>query len=173
MAHKFIKAAYNDTCVMIKVDIDGKEVWADTTKTVKDYAKKSFEEGVECKLTYTEQEGKYNVSRIEVVGGTKPTSAQPTEYKCEDCGCVLKDSKYKKCYNCNKKSNDSPVTAPVTASAPSSSVDKGMTVNESIKRQAIMHAVSRSLISLQGHIDPNNIGDIAEQLYKKFQQLVG
>lgn len=172
MANKFIKSAFKDDCIMIKIVIAGKEVWADTTKIVKDFAKKNFAENEECKFTYTETDGKYNVSRIEKLGGASVQAPQSEAgYKCEDCGVALKDNKYKKCYNCNKKNKSEP--AKETPPPSSSNTDKGMTVNESIKRQAIMHAVSRALISLQGHIDPNNIGDIAEQLYKKFQQLVG
>jgi len=44
---------------------------------------------------------------------------------------------------------------------------------ESIKRQAIGHMVSRSLIALQGQVDVNNIQKVAEELYKKYQELVG
>jgi len=39
---------------------------------------------------------------------------------------------------------------------------------ESIRRQAVGHMVSRTLIALQGHVDPNNIQDIIDSLYEKY-----
>jgi hypothetical protein len=41
-----------------------------------------------------------------------------------------------------------------------------------IRRQAIGHMASRALIALQGQVDINNITNVAETLYKKFQELV-
>lgn len=42
-----------------------------------------------------------------------------------------------------------------------------------IKRQAIMHATSRSLVSLQGFINLDNIEAVSERLYKHYERLVG
>jgi hypothetical protein len=44
---------------------------------------------------------------------------------------------------------------------------------ESIKRQAIMHAVSRSLIALQGQYTSDNIEPVIRKLYSLYQELVG
>ena len=44
---------------------------------------------------------------------------------------------------------------------------------ESIKRQAIGHMVSRTLISMQGTVDVNNVCGIIDTLYKKYQEVVG
>lgn len=53
------------------------------------------------------------------------------------------------------------------------SLDKGADTNASIKRQAIGNMTSRAMISMQGVITPDNMEEIAEKLYKKFQELVG
>ena len=51
--------------------------------------------------------------------------------------------------------------------------DKSPEVQDSIKRQAIMHATSRALIALQGQINVQNIEEVSSNLYKHFQNLVG
>jgi len=42
---------------------------------------------------------------------------------------------------------------------------------DSICRQNANHATSRTLIALQGHVDPNNVFDIASQLHEMFLKL--
>lgn len=42
-----------------------------------------------------------------------------------------------------------------------------------IKRQAIMHAVSRSLNALQGFVNLDNIEEVTTKLYKHYETLVG
>jgi VCBS repeat-containing protein len=44
---------------------------------------------------------------------------------------------------------------------------------ESIKRQAIGHMVSRTIIGLQGSVDANNVLSIIDTLYKKYVEVVG
>lgn len=63
----------------------------------------------------------------------------------------------------------------VTASAPTTASKFGRTPeeNDSIKRQAIGHMTSRTLIALQGHVNTDNILIIMETVYKKYQELVG
>ena len=62
-----------------------------------------------------------------------------------------------------------------TGSAVASQKTYGKTPEEqdSIKRQAIGHMTSRTLIALQGQVNPDNIEDIMVRLYKKYQILVG
>lgn len=43
----------------------------------------------------------------------------------------------------------------------------------SIKRQAIGHMTSRTLIALQGQVDIGTIEGVMERIYKKYQILVG
>lgn len=93
----------------------------------------------------------YNCAQVQKNETTKPT--------CNKCGKELKNDNYDLCYTCFQEEQKNP--SPATTSK-----------QESIKRQAIGHMASRSLISLQGHITPNNIEEIATRLYKKFQELV-
>ena len=65
-----------------------------------------------------------------------------------------------------------PAWAPKPAGT-TSGYGKSPAEQDSIKRQAIMHAVSRALIALQGQVSPDNIEEVAAKLYKKFQELVG
>lgn len=131
MAHKFIKTAFKDECVMLKVVIDGREVWAECDKVVKEFAKKNFKEGDDVEFEYENKDKTYKINgNITKVGGT--TSA-PSE--------------------------ESPSPAP--SSLPSS----GGSVNESIKRQAIAHATSRTMISMAGHVNPNNVKELFNSIY--------
>ena len=148
--------------------------WTTCSQAVKDYASQNFKSGDVVHVQYEDGENNMlHVTKIEAGAGqdvkkgastaTPDTSAsgKPT---CADCGKELKDAKYKKCYVCNKKN---------PSKSGGGSYGKTPEVQESIKRQAIMHATSRALIALQGHLDPNNIEAVAESLYKKFQGLVG
>lgn len=78
--------------------------------------------------------------------------------KCIDCGKALKDSKYKKCFTCNQKNPVKPEKKSVYTSS----------TQESIERQNVNNAVSRSLIALQGRVDLNTIGDVIDILWEKF-----
>ena len=81
------------------------------------------------------------------------------ESKCSECGHELKDSTYPTCYTCSMKLK--------------AATNKSPQQQDSIKRQAIGHMTSRSLIALQGHIDLINIYEVSEKLYHHYQKLVG
>jgi len=53
------------------------------------------------------------------------------------------------------------------------SYDKSPEVQASIKRQAIGHMTSRTMIGLAAHLTPENINDVLETIYNKFVELVG
>lgn len=59
------------------------------------------------------------------------------------------------------------------ADAPKTSYSKSPEEQNTIKRQAIAHATSRAMIGMQHLIDGNNIEEVMERVYKKFQELVG
>ena len=44
---------------------------------------------------------------------------------------------------------------------------------ETIKRQAIGHMTSRTMIGLAAHLTPENIHEVMESIYKKYVELVG
>ena len=162
---KFEKVAKKRLMVRF-LEIDGKTgVWATCSEAVKDYAKKTFKEGdiVDVQSDPSGELG-LHVTRISKPGqgggGSPAQSPANTELICPDCG-KAKEAKYEKCWSCNKKNPSSKTK------------DRGSDVNTSIKRQAIGHMTSRSLIAMQGHVDPNNIVGLVETLYAKYKELVG
>jgi len=78
--------------------------------------------------------------------------------KCIDCGVALKDGKYQKCFKCNQKN-------PVSSNT-------GTAKDNLIKREAIGHMVSRSLISLQGQVDEKNIHQLIKSIYVTYLNLI-
>jgi hypothetical protein len=64
-------------------------------------------------------------------------------------------------------------SAPAKASVSQQSYGRTPADNESIKRQAMAHATSRTMISLQGQVNESNIEQLMERIYKKYQELVG
>jgi len=50
---------------------------------------------------------------------------------------------------------------------------KSQEEQNSIKRQAIGHMVSRTIIGLQGSVDINNVTSVIDTLYKKYVEVVG
>ena len=148
---------------MIKVyvdDNDKKGTWYSCSNAVYDYVSKNFKEGDKVTLQ-TDNDTVVKVTKGEgVVQEAKTTP----KYVCEDCGKELKDGKYKKCYNCNKK-------APKTSTENKSYGYKSPEVQESIRKQAVGHMVSRSLIALQGQVDINAIHEVIKALYVTYDNL--
>ena len=145
MSFKFIKPAQSDNCVMVKIDMDGKPTWLRCSQGVKDYAKKNFIEGDEVEFEFDVKDDDYIItSYIKKVG--------------ESAG---------------GQSYNPPPESSNKSSKSSGKYTKSTSTNESIKRQAIGHMTSRTLIALQGHVNPNNILEMAETIYTKYQELVG
>ncbi len=112
---------------------------------------------------YELKDGKYK--KCYKCNQKKPAAKEdPTKFVCTDCGQEMKDGKYKKCYTCNQK-NPAPKSG--------SGYGKSPEVQASIKRQAIGHMTSRTMIALQGHIDPNNIQEQIRAIYALYVELVG
>jgi len=199
MIFKHVCTKGNKYLARIEYDDVG-DKWATTTKAVHDWAKRSFKEGDTVDVQYNIKNGQYFVTRISAPGQGLKVASTPVETSkptCEDCGVELKDRKYKKCYICNKtgkgeSKQEKPTCADCGKELKDDKYEKCYTCNqknpvkktsggyikspevqESIKRQAIGHMTSRSLISLQGHIDVNNIQEIAESIYKMYVKLVG
>lgn len=188
---KLVKVAR--TKDMLKVVVDGEEKWVDCSPAVKGYVANTFEEGEELNAEYEEGEGNAGgilVTRVTKAGAPKKTTKKKTPNKkycscgkeikgnynqcydcnqnnkstgkkCSICGKTLKNPAYDKCYSCAQK--DYKKNKPTRSSS----------TNESIKRQAIGHMTSRTLISLQGQVDEDNIEGLMERIYAKYQELVG
>jgi len=54
-----------------------------------------------------------------------------------------------------------------------SSMEKSPEVQNSIKRQAIGHMTSRTLIGMQGIVTPDNVIELIDKLYAKYVEIVG
>jgi uncharacterized CHY-type Zn-finger protein len=102
----------------------------------------------------------------ETIMAIKPAntnSFKPTgSLKCLRCGTPLKDDTYKTCYTCSMEIKKELQNSPEEKEK-----------QTSIKRQAIMHGVARTLIALQGQVDVNNVGSLIDMLYAKYQEKVG
>jgi len=172
IAYKNDKGKY-----LIKIGLDnGKEKWATTSEAVYNYAKKNFKSKEEVEYEMTEKNGSYNVTKILKKGQkassvpvkteTKTEPVKSSEFKCEDCGKVLKDGKYKKCFVCNKK-NPSPKKEEV--SKPVNTGGQRDLVGKSIERQAMMKASAEAVATaMQGQMnDIDVLGDMIIKLYEK------
>ena len=147
---------------------DGTEKWAVTSKAVVDYAKAHFQKDEDAQFEMTEKNGQYTVTKILKIGGaTTPAPAQAPATttgtpKCSDCGKDLKDAKYKKCYDCNKK-------APAQqAEKPAGGGGRTDAVGTSIEKQAMMKASANAVaLAMQGQIsDVTVLGDLIVALYE-------
>ena len=117
---------------------------------------KSEEDAGKNIITFISKDSKTTTTKkyIPTKSTPPPTEEPPTGFICSECGVALKDNKYSTCYACSLKLKDKVNKSPEEH-------DK----QDSIKRQAVAHATSRVLISLQGHIDPNNVNTIFNTIY--------
>ena len=140
---RFLFAFIKDGNNLVKIGMDdGKERWMTTSSAVYGFAKKALKGtdkttgygGDEVNVEYTEENGKYNCTRIEKVGGSStpqqeaPVTTNNAEFKCSECGKALKDGKYTKCYLCNKKSLSKPAQS--SADGEYKCIDCGATLKD-------------------------------------------
>jgi len=170
---KFVKAAQSKN--MLKVVIGGKETWAFCSEPVLKFAKNTLKEGDEVTIQSDNKNGNIYITRIskgEVVSIETPKTEKPVSesprYVCEDCGKELKDGKYKKCYECNKKNPE-----PKEKKEPKTTYGYTPKDTESIKKQAVLKSVCMAVSALTGMIDINNLGDVIENLYDRFLKKLG
>jgi ferredoxin len=121
----------------------------------------TFEYGTELTLTVEQKSEGETITDIKIGKGDVVVKSNG-EFACAKCGAKLKDGTYKTCYTCSMEIRKQTENSP-----------EEKTKQDSIKRQAIGHMTSRTLIALQGHVDPNNVNAIAESIYKKYIELVG
>lgn len=146
--------------------------WATTTEAVYNYAKKTFKENDEVDVEYTKKNGQYFVSKIMKPGSGKKTtqksektstaSKENSKPTCKDCGKVLKDDKYEKCYKCNQKNP--------SRSRKSTYTPKDV---ESIKDQVALKASVEVMKVLTGQIgDVNTLIEMTKNVYKELRTLL-
>lgn len=178
-------------------------VYGFAKKALKGTDKQTGYGGDEVKVEYTQDGGKYNCTRIEKTGGApttqQNTTTNNTEFKCSECGKALKDGQYKKCYLCNQKN---PTKSDTQSNSEYKCLDCGKVLAdnkykkcylcnqknpikkipksdgnfrtpEQLRRDEVGHMVSRSLVALQGTLDPNTIQEVIRSLYKLYTELVG
>jgi len=145
--------------------------WYFMTDAVINFFEGKFNNGDEVVIETTQQNGSAYITKITKAGSTNATPHQETTGSMDNNG----DGFHKKKWvprdefiaNLKKQKGES---APTTEKK---TWGKSPEEQDSIKRQAIMHAVSRAMISMQGIITPDNVEEVAEKLYRKFQELVG
>lgn len=152
---------------MIQLDenIKGeKEVWLWLSLKSQQFIDR-FKVGQEIEYDADEKDGKKTINFMKVKGtvssvnnSSKSIDAQEG-YVCADCGAKLKDNSYETCYKCSMIRREKENTSP-----------EGMDKQKSIRAQAIGNMVSRSLISLQGTFDINNIGTVIDSLYEHYER---
>ena len=181
---------------MIALEEEGKKIWYFAEKQAYDNAKANLKEGdeIEIKIAEQEKDGLKIITFIKKAGVVVTPSANDNSPKCTECGYALKDANYTKCYICNQKakndntvknfSSDSPKCIDCGKVLKDSKYKKCYTCNqknpvkqekssfdgELSKRQTIAHAVSRSLMTLQGRVDRNDICEIIDMLWAKFSE---
>ena len=155
---KLVKIA--KTKKMLKVEIEGKEEWTNTSDKVYGFVKAKFKEGDEIDLQYSQKGGMKFVTRVTPLGSSSNSSSNSEpEFTCSECGAPLKDDKYDKCYTCNKKSKNSSGTT---------SSGKATSTNDSIVRQSVLRSAALAAQVVQGQVDANALGDYVLALYDKF-----
>lgn len=166
--NKVVKYAAKKTDMVKIGESEAKSKWYWMSPAVEKYAKAQIPVGTEVELQTETKNGKDVITRITKEGNSSSTPQtnkdEPQGFTCKECGAALKDDKYDTCYDCNQKNKKS---------GKSNYYSKSPAEREMIKRQAMGHMVSRTLISLQGHVDPNNVEELATSLYKLYENLVG
>jgi len=163
---KFLVAFEKGDKKLLKIELDnGEQKWATCSGEVFNYAKSNFKSKDNAVFEMTEKAGQFNVTKISKVGGSTSTSSEPSSdtAKCSDCGATLKDSKYKKCFSCNKKS---------PAKTESKAYEgRSAEVTASIIRQTVMKvsgdAVATAMVGQIGDVDA-----LAEMICKLYDKLL-
>jgi hypothetical protein len=162
---QFVRSAKKPGCNMIKVVIQGRKAegeWADCPWDVKNFADKNFQEGEQVILTADFANNKYNVSRIERVGGSPQgegyqapaTTAPATSAPAIDTPPV---------------SQPAPVTNPIGNISPPKQYMNPKTPEESaqIMRLSVYASACEAVTALTGQVDVNSICDVIDMVYQR------
>jgi hypothetical protein len=106
--------------------IEGNENWFNASEKVVPYLAK-LNVGDEVDISYFKKGVKQEVTliqKIEIKETPKKVEPETGEFTCEDCGATLKDGKYKRCWTCNKKSQDNPKVVEKTGTTKSKVYDE-------------------------------------------------
>jgi len=137
--YKFIKGAEKPTLNMVKIDMDGKEVWLDCTPAVKVFAKSNFKAGDEVVFEHSESKDEKGKTKLTITGHIKKEGASTDGPSPSEAGGY---GGGKETYSGDKQT--------------------------SIRSQAIGKMTASVLIALQGHVDPTNFESLIDKIYDKF-----
>jgi nucleoid-associated protein YgaU len=150
---KILKFGASGRMVQIGADPQNSE-WYVITPTVENFIK-TMKEGEDVTIRFEKTNGKNHLSFIQ--RGNGAVSSTPTG--------TNRVGGYTK----------TPYTPQATAKPDvggAKTYGKSPAEQDTIKRQAVMHATSRSLISMQGRVNEENIFEISEKLYMHYWDLV-
>lgn len=120
------------------------DVWATTTEAVYIFASNAVKSGDIIGVEYEEGERQYNVLKV-----------------------LKTDQKTEKKESTQKTKNE-----PSKQEAKKQNNDYTTTTRISIERQTVMNATAKTMESLIGHVDPNNIKEIIETILKTYDEYV-
>ncbi len=126
----------------IKVVMDGKETWCSCSDAVRTFAKNNFAQGDDIEFEYETKDGKPNITSKVTKVGGSSASSEKKE-------------EGKKSY-----------------SQPTGNKYNDPNVQKSIVQQAVAKATSTVMISLQGHINPNNVNEVWNSVFENILKKV-
>lgn len=148
--------AFSKNGKMAKMSDDtGEEKWYFFTEKVEQFIKK-FSVGDTVEATVAEKEGKQILTFIKGngTGGFSPKTSTAS-------------------FDDPSETDEAPKTTFKSTFTPAKTWGKSPEEQNTIKRQAIGHMVSRTLISMQGLVSVDNVEGIIDRLYAKYQEVVG
>jgi len=132
----------------------------------------NFKMGQEVRFDVGEQDrwGNDVIVKIQSVSGSRGQSQTTTEEESEEAETeeTPATTSYPGTSNARGRSGYQGTARPRTTSWGGKSPQD----QENIKRLSVLRAVGDSLTSMQGHIDPNNVQEIAQGLYEFYYGLV-
>jgi len=179
----FIRAAKKPNCEMVKVIIPGRKAegeWADCPANVRTFAGKSFQEGEQVVLTAEFVNSKYNVTRIEKVGGAPvaqaaPATVAPGTAQAAPPATVAPQTAPAAVAPVVVQQTYTPPPAVVGQIAPPKQYMNPKTPEESaqIMKLSVYSSACEAVQALIGHVDPNNICDVIDVIYVRGLAKVG
>jgi len=151
--------------------VSGQDGWFNATDAIVSVLG-SLNKGDDVIVTFFNKGVSKNVTAI-VKAGQETTAAPNTgEFKCTDCGKVLKNDSFKKCFMCNKK-NPKP-TQTETATTDTSSPKKSYNQYDNPEKTAQIqrgNAINAAAASVSGNLqgaDPDTISEVVLSLAQNY-----
>jgi hypothetical protein len=155
---------------MVKAgETDKSCIWYFLDEPVVKFVETGIKVGDEVTIKYEQNNGKNTITYITKGKGENQksnhvsnTNSNNTLFKCEECGAILKDGKYKKCYICNQKN------PPKKGYSSPNLSSKSPEDKEQIKRLSILSSAVKAVQAVTGQVDVNSLAEYVLNLYKEF-----